>query len=105
MVYVATTEAARKELAKKFLDFKYFALFDSTGTEITTNGGQIAEGAVSHDPSTGIVTTIAGIGFAGATDGPGSTATFNNPQGIVVDSTGVLFVADSSNHKIRKIVQ
>ena len=65
MVDVATTEAARKELAKKFLDFKYFALFDSTGTEITTNGGQRAEGTVSHDPSTGIVTMSKTFNFTG----------------------------------------
>lgn len=65
MVDVATNEAARKELAKKFLDFKYFALFDSTGTEITTNGGQRAEGSVSHDPSTGVVTLVKTFNFTG----------------------------------------
>ena len=82
---------------------------DSAGSLYVSEGhvnyARAANQKIRKITSTGIVTTIAGIGFAGATDGPGSTATFNNPQGIVVDSTGVLFVADSSNHKIRKIVQ
>ena len=68
--------AARKELGKKFLDFKYFALdSDATAynpatqsgpiTEITTNGGARAEGSASHDPSTGIVTLAKTFNFTG----------------------------------------
>lgn len=36
-------------------------------------------------------------------DGTGSAAQFSAPRGIAVDSTGTLYVADSSNHTIRKI--
>jgi hypothetical protein len=51
----------------------------------------------------GLVTTIAGDpGTTGSADGSGTTALFNNPQGIVVLG-GDLYVADSGNHTIRKV--
>ncbi|MCX6273027.1 MAG: T9SS type A sorting domain-containing protein [Bacteroidetes bacterium] len=53
--------------------------------------------------SNGVVTTIAGTGLAGFQDGPGNTAKFNYPRGICIDDTGNLYVADSWNHRIRKI--
>lgn len=51
----------------------------------------------------GDVTTFAGSGLAGSTDGLGTAASFNYPDAAVVDSNGNLFVTDQSNHKIRKI--
>lgn len=51
----------------------------------------------------GVVTTIAGTGVSGATDGSGSSATFNTPTGITLDASGNLFVVDSGSSKIRKI--
>jgi sugar lactone lactonase YvrE len=54
--------------------------------------------------STGEVTTLAGTGAIGAADGKGAVATFNWPQGITIDATHTnLYVADTSNNKIRKI--
>ncbi len=51
----------------------------------------------------GVVTSFAGNGSVGSTDGLGSVARFNNPNDIAIDSTGNLYVADSGNHAIRKI--
>jgi len=51
----------------------------------------------------GVVTTIAGSGATGTDDGEGTSASFHYPRGIDVDSSGNLFVADSSGNKIRKI--
>ncbi|SVE33009.1 uncharacterized protein METZ01_LOCUS485863, partial [marine metagenome] len=53
--------------------------------------------------STGAVTTLAGSTSSGSTDATGTAARFNRPLGITTDGTN-LYVADSYNHKIRKIV-
>lgn len=52
----------------------------------------------------GRLTTFAGtMGVSGSTNGVGSNAKFNAPGGLVADSSGNLYVADTSNHLIRKI--
>jgi ELWxxDGT repeat protein len=58
--------------------------------------------------ATGAVSTLAGrIGVVGELDAAGLTATFNSPQSIAVVTTGtskgVLYVADTGNHTIRRI--
>ena len=53
---------------------------------------------------TGSVTTIAGTaGMAGSTDGTGAAARFNFPNVIATDGT-YLYVTDSGNNEVRKIV-
>ncbi|MFV0606097.1 MAG: IPT/TIG domain-containing protein [Niabella sp.] len=52
----------------------------------------------------GNVTTIAGTSM-GMEDGPAATAKFNEPNGIALDKDGNIYVADFSNHRIRKIEQ
>lgn len=51
----------------------------------------------------GVVTTVAGTGKQGHQDGPGRTATFHSPWGIAVGRDGIVFVADTGNHLIRRI--
>lgn len=51
----------------------------------------------------GNVTTFAGSGNFGSSDGVGVSASFGNPTGIDVDSVGNLYVADHLTHIIRKI--
>ncbi len=51
----------------------------------------------------GIVTTLAGSGHVGYADGPGKSAMFNELQGIAVDSSGNVYVADLSNNMVRKV--
>jgi sugar lactone lactonase YvrE len=50
-----------------------------------------------------MVTTIAGNGVPGYTDGIGIAARVNHPFGITIDSWENLYVADTDNHRIRKI--
>ncbi len=51
----------------------------------------------------GLVSTIAGIG-PGLEDGLADKALFKFPRDIVVDAQGTIYVADTGNHRIRKIV-
>ncbi len=77
---------------------------------ITTDGANLYVADVLNSTirkiviSTGDVTTIAGTaGSYGSTDGTGTTARFNAPAGITTDGTN-LYVADTYNNTIRKIV-
>jgi len=54
--------------------------------------------------SAGVVSTFAGTADQiGSMDGIGSTALFNQPHGIAIDSAGNVYVADTENQTIRKI--
>lgn len=57
------------------------------------------------DNDSGIITTAAGNGFPGFSgDGGLSTsASLNSPWGIAFDAAGNLFIADSENHRIRRV--
>lgn len=75
---------------------------DSTGTYLyvaDTNNNRIRKIVIA----TGDVTTIAGNGTIGVSDGTGTAATFSFPNGIATDGTN-LYIADTYNNKIRKIV-
>jgi hypothetical protein len=52
----------------------------------------------------GVVSTYAGTALQyGSADGPAASARFFIPCGVAVDSAGVVYVADTGNHVIRKI--
>jgi len=57
---------------------------------------------VSRD---GNINTVAGTGVAGsAIDGIlAISAPLNGPRGLAVDSSGTLYIADSGNHRVRKV--
>lgn len=54
----------------------------------------------------GIITTIAGTTAAGFSGdgGPGSLAQLNWPGGLALDGAGNLYIADSFNHRVRKLL-
>ncbi len=54
--------------------------------------------------STAAVATLAGSGVAGFADGAGAAAQFNWPTSAVWHPSGVVFVADWQNNRIRRIV-
>ncbi|MBL0739937.1 IPT/TIG domain-containing protein [Chryseolinea lacunae] len=51
--------------------------------------------------SEGVITLTGNYGYA---DGPSAEAKFNSPTSVAVDRDGNIVVADSQNHRIRKIV-
>ena len=51
----------------------------------------------------GTVTTVAGSGQSGHSDGTGTAARFSYPFGVVVDRHGTIFVSDQLNYCIRKV--
>jgi hypothetical protein len=55
--------------------------------------------------STGIISTVAGNGTAGFSGdgGPATAAALNLPIGVFVDKDGNIFIAESSNNRIRKV--
>ncbi|HEX8252684.1 MAG TPA: SMP-30/gluconolactonase/LRE family protein, partial [Thermoanaerobaculia bacterium] len=52
----------------------------------------------------GVVTTFAGTFYAGGSnDGIGTDARFSEPRDVAVTAAGVVYVADTANHTIRRI--
>ena len=51
----------------------------------------------------GIISTYAGNGGYGPTEGSNPTATSLHNQGIAVDRAGNLYIADGANHRVRKV--
>ena len=53
----------------------------------------------------GVISTIAGTGVAGygGNNGPATSSPLNYPSDVAVDAAGNIYIADSQNHRIRKI--
>ena len=51
----------------------------------------------------GVVTTLAGSGTNGSINGTGTSAQFNYPGGVAIDSNGTIYVVDAFGYQIRKI--
>ncbi|MDD5040376.1 MAG: hypothetical protein PHY34_04475 [Patescibacteria group bacterium] len=59
--------------------------------------------AIRKISSSGIVTTYAGTGSYGDTDGARKSAEFALPRGVAVGSNGSVYIADTANNKIKKV--
>ena len=53
--------------------------------------------------TSGFVSTVAGNGVYGFSDGNNLDAMFKNPAGLTIDVNGAIYVADQNNNRIRKI--
>jgi sugar lactone lactonase YvrE len=51
----------------------------------------------------GVVITLAGQTSSGSLNGTGTASSFNGPEGVAVDASGNVYVADTGNSVIRKI--
>ena len=80
------------------------------GVAVDSSGNLFIADQVNHrirkvDASTGLISTVAGTGTAGpAVDGGLAVdAQLTIPLGVAVDGFGNLFIADTGNHRIRKV--
>ncbi len=85
------------------------ARFDlPTGVAVASGGviyvADSANNLIRKIASGGVVTTLAGTaGSAGSTNGTGTAAEFSSPNGVALDASGNLYVADTGNNAIRKV--
>ncbi|HWQ31994.1 MAG TPA: BACON domain-containing carbohydrate-binding protein [Blastocatellia bacterium] len=75
---------------------------DAAGSLYIADTGNHRIRRVSRD---GVITTIAGNGQLGSSGdgGPATAASLNEPGGIALDAAGNLYIADTNNHRIRKV--
>jgi sugar lactone lactonase YvrE len=75
--------------------------FDSSGELYIADSGNNRVRLVSG----GIISTVAGTAFQGnaGDGGPAASATLDVPNGVMIDSSGTLYIADSSNERIRTV--
>ncbi|MFF7991977.1 RICIN domain-containing protein [Kitasatospora xanthocidica] len=87
---------------KAQLNYPRGVVVDSAGILYIADGDNHRVRKVTAD---GTITTIAGTGTAGSTgdNGPANKAQLVSPFGVVVDSTGILYIADYDDHRVRKV--
>lgn len=73
---------------------------DATGNIYVADPGN---NMIRKVTSAGLVTTFAGNGNPGSTNGTATSASFNSPSGIALDAAGNFYVSDLGNNLIRKI--
>jgi hypothetical protein len=59
----------------------------------------------SIDLARGTVSTVAGSATSGSGGdrGPAAKAALDRPHGIAVSGSGVLYIGDSGNHRVRQV--
>ncbi len=77
----------------------YTVSVDSEGNIYTADAGNHRIRKITQN---GVVTTLAGES-QGDTDGTGAAAQFNYPYGVATDAEGNVYVADTHNHKVKKV--
>jgi trimeric autotransporter adhesin len=83
----------------------YSVVVDSLDNLYITQGGRDGDVVIKVTKSTGIITTVAGYGTAGSSGDGGQTtsARLNFSQSVAVDASGTIYIADTSNNRIRMI--
>ncbi|ARF59226.1 RICIN domain-containing protein [Streptomyces gilvosporeus] len=75
---------------------------DSTGSLYVSEFNNHRVRKITTD---GTISTVAGTGTKGFSGdcGPAVSAQLNFPRGVAVDSAGAVYIADSENHRVRKV--
>ncbi|HBY59512.1 MAG TPA: hypothetical protein DEH78_06790 [Solibacterales bacterium] len=86
--------------AEAFLNQPTMAIADPQGGVLIADRRNHSLRRVSP---TGQIARYAGDGYPGFWDGTSSLALFQSPMAMVSDQSGAIYVADTENHRIRKI--
>ena len=90
-----------------WLNYPYDVALDSTGTLLyIADRSNYRIRLVTKGTGSNIITTFAGNGQCCSVLGDGGaaiSATLNYPSGVAVDSLGLVYIADTSNHRIRVV--
>ena len=85
-------------------------LSDVRGLAVGPNGDLYLADADHHrirriDGATGLITTVAGDGRPGfdGDGGPAGQASLRHPSGVALEGAGRLLIADSGNHRVRRV--
>lgn len=85
------------------------SLYAPVAVAVDTAGGLFiadnGNNCIRKVATNGIIITVAGTGYAnyGGDGGDATSAVLNNPCGMALDAAGNLFIADSSNSRIREV--
>ncbi|MBI4474706.1 MAG: IPT/TIG domain-containing protein, partial [Acidobacteria bacterium] len=92
----------REQAAMALLNLPVDIALDAAGNLFISDNGNHC---IRRIDASGIITTFAGTGAAGASaDGVRATlAQLRSPAGIALDGKSNLFIADSGNHRIRRV--
>ncbi len=112
-LYLITSDRAHHQILKRTPEGRTSVLLDEArhladpGDLAVDARGNLYFSDVEHHvvrrlSPQGDVTVLAGNG-RGYQDGTGAEARFSSPQGLAIDAQGNLYVADSQNHRIRRI--
>lgn len=94
-----------KESSEKSISRPYATAIDSNGDIYVTDSDNHLIRKINR--KTGEIVSVAGNGKAGFSpdDTPANEASLNYPFGIAIDSNDNIYIADTFNHRIRKVIQ
>jgi hypothetical protein len=78
---------------------------DAAGNVFFVSGGYSGYSVLRWDPSTGMLTSVAGNGTPGFSgdNGPATSAQLDGAINVALDGAGNLYIADSNNARVRKV--
>ena len=79
----------------------YYVFVDKTTNTIYDS--DMGYNSIRATDSSGCATILSGSGGAGSTNGSANVSSYTNPAGLVMDSTGNLYVVDGGSSLIRKL--
>lgn len=80
-------------------------VFDANGNLLVADSGNHCVRIIGADGTIKLYAGAGGNQSAGGDEGPATSAGLFAPQGVAIDSTGLVYIADSYNQRIRYVTQ